>query len=244
METVLEESGYTDMQKADRTSGQTRLENLKELTQSMQQFETLQAYLEHVSLVMDLERATSDDPNGDGAVQIMTLHGAKGLEFPLVFVCGMEENLFPTARAVEESRINPQAIEEERRLCYVGMTRAREKLSLTYALRRYAYGSLIETEPSRFINELPTDLIETSYEIDRGFARSGQRVGPPPAKRKKNQHPRASTTNGTKVRRPPRPPQILATSSIRTIFWLSASGYGTSNGAAARSSSAKAMVRK
>jgi len=82
-ETVLEESGYTDMQKADRATGQTRLDNLKELTQSMQQFETLPAYLEHVSLVMDLDRGGSDD-----AVQIMTLHGAKGLEFPLVFLPG------------------------------------------------------------------------------------------------------------------------------------------------------------
>ncbi|OYW98881.1 MAG: DNA helicase II, partial [Caulobacter vibrioides] len=124
METVLEESGYTDMQKADRTSGQTRLDNLKELTQSMQQFETLQAYLEHVSLVMDLERATSDDPNGDGAVQIMTLHGAKGLEFPLVFLPGWEEGVFPSQRSIDEK--GEKGLEEERRLAYVGVTRAKQ----------------------------------------------------------------------------------------------------------------------
>ncbi|MBU1539802.1 MAG: UvrD-helicase domain-containing protein, partial [Alphaproteobacteria bacterium] len=108
-ETVLEESGYTDMQKADRATGQTRLDNLKELTQSMQQFETLPAYLEHVSLVMDLDRGESAD-----SVQIMTLHGAKGLEFPLVFLPGWEEGVFPSQRSIDEK--GEKGLEEERRL--------------------------------------------------------------------------------------------------------------------------------
>ena len=189
---VVAKSGYRQMLHDENTpEAEAREQNIDQLLAEMTEYfdereePSLEAYLEEKSLM------TSADEKGENghAITLMTLHSAKGLEFPLVFVCGMEENLFPTARAVEESRINPQAIEEERRLCYVGMTRAREKLSLTYALRRYAYGSLIETEPSRFLNELPTDLIETSYEIDRGFARSRQRVGPPPAKRKKKPAP-------------------------------------------------------
>src|SRR5690606_32008797 len=125
-ETLLEESGYTDMQKADRTSGQTRLDNLKELVQSMQQFETLQAYLEHVSLVMDLDRGDSQD-----SVQIMTLHGAKGLEFPLVFLPGWEEGVFPSQRSIDEK--GEKGLEEERRLAYVGVTRARDQARISFA---------------------------------------------------------------------------------------------------------------
>jgi DNA helicase-2/ATP-dependent DNA helicase PcrA len=142
---------------------------------------SLETYLEEKSLM------SSADENGEegNAITLMTMHSAKGLEYPLVFISGMEENLFPTARAVDESRVNPQAIEEERRLCYVGMTRAMEKLNLSYALRRYAYGNMIECEPSRFLNEIPTELIESSSEIDRGFARSRQQRGGPPARKVK-----------------------------------------------------------
>ncbi|RYG10223.1 MAG: DNA helicase II, partial [Caulobacteraceae bacterium] len=117
-EIILEESGYTDMQKADRTSGQTRLDNLKELTQSMQAFDNLGAYLEHVSLVLDLDRGAGED-----AVQVMTLHGAKGLEFPLVFLPGWEEGVFPSQRSIDEK--GEKGLEEERRLAYVGVTRAK-----------------------------------------------------------------------------------------------------------------------
>ena len=189
---IVLKSGYRQMLHDENTpEAEAREENIDQLLAEMTEYfddhdePSLEAYLEEKSLM------TSADENGeDGhAITLMTLHSAKGLEFPLVFVSGMEENLFPTSRAVEESRINPHAIEEERRLCYVGITRAREKLSLTYALRRYAYGSLIETEPSRFLSEIPADLIETSHEIDRGFERSRQRVGPPRAKRKNTPTP-------------------------------------------------------
>ena len=160
METVLEESGYTDMQKADRTSGQTRLDNLKELVQSMQQYETLQAYLEHVSLVMDLDRGAGDD-----AVQIMTLHGAKGLEFPLVFLPGWEEGVFPSQRSIDEK--GEKGLEEERRLAYVGVTRAKAQARISFAANRQVYGRWTTQLPSRFVDELPIAHVEA--ESDTGY---------------------------------------------------------------------------
>jgi len=159
-EAVLEESGYTDMQKADRATGQTRLDNLKELTQSMQQFETLPAYLEHVSLVMDLDRGGSDD-----AVQIMTLHGAKGLEFPLVFLPGWEEGVFPSQRSIDEK--GEKGLEEERRLAYVGVTRAKQDARISFAANRLVYGRWTSQLPSRFVDELPIDHVEA--ESDTGY---------------------------------------------------------------------------
>ncbi|WP_374599016.1 ATP-dependent helicase [Brevundimonas sp.] len=163
-ETLLEESGYTDMQKADRATGQTRLDNLKELTQSMQQFETLQAYLEHVSLVMDLDRGDAD-ADGSGAVQIMTLHGAKGLEFPLVFLPGWEEGVFPSQRSIDEK--GEKGLEEERRLAYVGVTRAKSDARISFAANRLVYGRWTSQLPSRFVDELPIDHVEA--ESDTGY---------------------------------------------------------------------------
>uniref|UniRef100_UPI0025E41DA5 ATP-dependent helicase n=1 Tax=uncultured Brevundimonas sp. TaxID=213418 RepID=UPI0025E41DA5 len=163
-ETLLEESGYTDMQKADRATGQTRLDNLKELTQSMQQFETLQAYLEHVSLVMDLDRGDAD-PDGSGAVQIMTLHGAKGLEFPLVFLPGWEEGVFPSQRSIDDK--GEKGLEEERRLAYVGVTRAKSDARISFAANRLVYGRWTSQLPSRFVDELPIDHVEA--ESDTGY---------------------------------------------------------------------------
>jgi len=163
-ETLLEESGYTDMQKADRATGQTRLDNLKELTQSMQQFETLQAYLEHVSLVMDLDRGDAD-ADGSGSVQIMTLHGAKGLEFPLVFLPGWEEGVFPSQRSIDEK--GEKGLEEERRLAYVGVTRAKSDARISFAANRLVYGRWTSQLPSRFVDELPIDHVEA--ESDTGY---------------------------------------------------------------------------
>ena len=133
-EAILEESGYTDALRADRTpTAQTRLENLKELVQSMDAFDTLQAYLEHVSLVMDMDRGPQAD-----AVQIMTLHSAKGLEFPLVFLPGWEEGVFPSQRSLDET--GEKGLEEERRLAYVGLTRARKSARISFAANRLVYG--------------------------------------------------------------------------------------------------------
>ncbi|WP_292053314.1 MULTISPECIES: ATP-dependent helicase [unclassified Brevundimonas] len=169
METVLEESGYTDMQKADRTSGATRLENLKELVQSMQQFDNLQSYLEHVSLVMDLER-NADEESSDGAVQIMTLHGAKGLEFPLVFLPGWEEGVFPSQRSIDEKGL--KGLEEERRLAYVGVTRAKRDARISFAANRMVYGRWTTQLPSRFVDELPIEHVEVAS--DTGYYGASQ----------------------------------------------------------------------
>ncbi|MBU2118317.1 MAG: UvrD-helicase domain-containing protein [Alphaproteobacteria bacterium] len=169
-ETILEESGYTEMQKADRTSGQTRLENLKELVQSMQGFETLLAYLEHVSLVMDLDRGDGDGSES-GSVQIMTLHGAKGLEFPLVFLPGWEEGVFPSQRSIDEK--GEKGLEEERRLAYVGVTRAKRDARISFAANRLVYGRWTSQLPSRFVDELPLDHVEPESETGYYGASAG-----------------------------------------------------------------------
>ncbi|MHB8529240.1 MAG: ATP-dependent helicase [Caulobacteraceae bacterium] len=157
-ETVLEESGYIDALRLDKgPTSQTRLENLKELIQSMGAFESLQAYLEHVSLVLDLDRA-----GGEDAVQIMTLHSAKGLEFPLVFLPGWEEGVFPSQRSMDEN--GEKGLEEERRLAYVGLTRAREEARVSFAANRQVYGRWTSQLPSRFVDELPLEAVEASSE--------------------------------------------------------------------------------
>ena len=158
LETVLEESGYTDALKADKSpTAQTRLENLKELVQSMGAFDGLGAYLEHVSLVMDLDRDAGDD-----AVQIMTLHSAKGLEFPLVFLPGWEEGVFPSQRSMDEK--GDKGLEEERRLAYVGITRAKEEARISFVANRQVYGRWTSQLPSRFVDELPLAHVEAGSE--------------------------------------------------------------------------------
>jgi DNA helicase-2/ATP-dependent DNA helicase PcrA len=158
LETILEESGYTDALRLDKgPTSQTRLDNLKELVQSMGAFETLQAYLEHVSLVMDLDRES-----GENSVQIMTLHSAKGLEFPLVFLPGWEEGVFPSQRSMDETGV--KGLEEERRLAYVGITRAREEARISFAANRQVYGRWTSQLPSRFVDEIPSASVEAASE--------------------------------------------------------------------------------
>ena len=159
LETILEESGYTDALRLDRTpTGQTRLDNLKELVQSMGAFDTLNAYLEHVSLFLDLENRNG----AEDAVQIMTLHSAKGLEFPLVFLPGWEEGVFPSQRSVDEK--GEKGLEEERRLAYVGITRAREEARISFAANRMVYGRWTTQLPSRFVDELPLANVNAASE--------------------------------------------------------------------------------
>jgi DNA helicase-2/ATP-dependent DNA helicase PcrA len=152
-EMVLDESGYTAMWQAERTpDAPGRLENLKELVKAVQEFETLPAFLEHVSLVMENVVA----PDAD-LVSVMTLHGAKGLEFENVFLAGWEEGLFPNQRAIDEG--GTKALEEERRLAYVGITRARRRLTISFAANRRVYNQWSSSMPSRFIDELPAEHI-------------------------------------------------------------------------------------
>jgi DNA helicase-2/ATP-dependent DNA helicase PcrA len=153
-EIVLDESGYTEMWRNERTEeAKGRLDNLKELVRSMDEFETLEAFLEHVSLVMDADRRDDDD-----AVSVMTIHAAKGLEFDTVFLPGWEEGLFPSQRALDEN--GRAGLEEERRLAYVAITRARRRLRVYFAQNRRIHGLWSTCVPSRFLDELPEDGVE------------------------------------------------------------------------------------
>jgi DNA helicase-2/ATP-dependent DNA helicase PcrA len=151
---VLDESGYTTMWQNDKTpEAPGRLENLKELVKALEEFDNLQGFLEHVSLIMD------NDKGGDGEkVSIMTLHAAKGLEFPAVFLPGWEDGLFPSQRSMDESGL--KGLEEERRLAYVGITRAEEICTISFAANRRVFGQWQSALPSRFIDELPEQHVE------------------------------------------------------------------------------------
>ncbi|WP_208434025.1 ATP-dependent helicase [Bartonella taylorii] len=161
-ETILDDSGYTAMWLEDRSpEAPTRLENLKEMIRSMEQFESLHSFLEHVALVMDAENNENTD-----AVNIMTLHSAKGLEFETVFLPGWEEGLFPHQRSLDEG--GRAGLEEERRLAYVGLTRAKKHLHIWFVSNRRIHGFWQPALPSRFLGELPAEHIEligmeTSY---------------------------------------------------------------------------------
>ncbi|MBR0904724.1 ATP-dependent helicase [Bradyrhizobium liaoningense] len=151
---VLDESGYTEMWQKDRSADAAgRLENLKELVRSMEEFENLQGFLEHISLVMDRDGGAEDD-----AVSLMTLHSAKGLEFDNVFLPGWEEGLFPSQRTLDEQ--GRAGLEEERRLGHVGLTRARRRAMIYFATNRRIHGTWSTTIPSRFLDELPAANVE------------------------------------------------------------------------------------
>jgi ATP-dependent DNA helicase UvrD/PcrA len=168
-EIVLDESGYTQMWQNDKSADAAgRLENLKELVRSMEEFENLQGFLEHISLVMD-----RDSGNSEQAVNIMTLHSAKGLEFDTVFLPGWEEGLFPHQRSLDESGRN--GLEEERRLAHVGLTRARKRAKIYFATNRRIHGLWTTTVPSRFLDELPEAHVEVKEPAGGtgGFGMSG-----------------------------------------------------------------------
>ncbi|MEY4697893.1 MAG: hypothetical protein RIT14_2321 [Pseudomonadota bacterium] len=153
-EQILEESGYTEMWQQDKTpEAPGRLENLKELVKALEQFENLQGFLEHVALIMD-----NETEEGTDKVSIMTLHAAKGLEFPVVFLPGWEDGLFPSQRSMDESGL--KGLEEERRLAYVGITRAEMLCTISFASNRRVYGQWQSQLPSRFIDELPAAHVE------------------------------------------------------------------------------------
>ena len=162
LRSVLAESGYEDMLQKDRSAESAgRLENLTELARAMEEYETLGDFLEHVSLVMDNERA------GDGEkVTIMTMHAAKGLEFDHVFLPGWEEGVFPSQRAIDEGGL--ASLEEERRLAYVAITRAKRRCTILHAANRRIYGQWTSSIPSRFIEDLPEDYITSETTMTGG----------------------------------------------------------------------------
>jgi DNA helicase-2/ATP-dependent DNA helicase PcrA len=181
---VLDESGYSSMLKNKKDlENENRLENLKELIRAMQDYDSLQSFLEHVAL------ATSIDQEWEGAkVNLMTMHAAKGLEFNVVFLPGWEEGLFPHQKSLEEK--GDFALEEERRLAYVGITRAKKQAYISFAMKRAYHGDWIDALPSRFVNEIPENSVEkneinmsenddfefnqdTSIEFDEGYRSPG-----------------------------------------------------------------------
>jgi DNA helicase-2/ATP-dependent DNA helicase PcrA len=162
VEVLVKDSGYLDMWKQDKNlEAQGRVENIKELIHALEEFENVQEFLEHVSLVTEIDSA-----DGDNMVNIMTLHAAKGLEFDTVFLPGWEEGTFPSQRSVDETGRN--GLEEERRLAYVGITRARKNLYILSAGNRRIYGQYQSSIPSRFIDELPEENIE-KVNLNNGF---------------------------------------------------------------------------
>ncbi|KLE32649.1 ATP-dependent helicase [Aurantiacibacter gangjinensis] len=162
LRTVLEESGYDAMLKADRSAEAAgRADNLVELARAMEEYETLGDFLEHVSLVMDSDRGDTDEK-----VTIMTMHAAKGLEFDHIFLPGWEEGVFPSQRSLDEGGL--ASLEEERRLAYVAITRARRKCTIMHAANRRIYGQWTSSIPSRFIEELPDEHIETETTMTGG----------------------------------------------------------------------------
>ena len=207
---VLDESGYTRMWQADRSpEAPGRLENLKELVVAMAEFENLSGFLEHVSLVMENAEAA-----GGEMVTLMTLHAAKGLEFDTVFLPGWEEGLFPHPRALEEK--GSAGLEEERRLAYVGLTRARRRAFVSFAANRRVYNQWTAAIPSRFVDELPKDAVEMS--ADQGLYGSGgfqTGFGPGGAA-----EPRWSYGSGEAPRlagSPARPPPMVLEGKARTV---------------------------
>jgi DNA helicase II / ATP-dependent DNA helicase PcrA len=164
-EIVLDESGYTEMWQKDRSADAAgRLENLKELIRSMEEFENLAGFLEHIALVMDTEKSEGE------AVSVMTLHSAKGLEFDTVFLPGWEEGLFPHQRTLDDQ--GRAGLEEERRLAHVGITRARRRVNIYFAANRRMHGLWSSNIPSRFLDELPEADVEVT-ESKGGFAAYG-----------------------------------------------------------------------
>lgn len=171
-EMILDESGYTGHWQNDKSPDALgRLENLKELIKALEGFENLEGFLEHISLVMENEQGANA-----AAVSIMTLHAAKGLEFPIVFLPGWEDGLFPSQRALDET--GDSGLEEERRLAYVGITRAKAICTISFANNRLLYGKWQSAIPSRFIDELPKDHVEVLTPPSGLYAGAAQQAAP------------------------------------------------------------------
>jgi DNA helicase-2/ATP-dependent DNA helicase PcrA len=167
LEAIVQRSGYLAELEAEHTiESESRIENLAELIGAAQDFESVDAFLEQISLVADTDDLEADD---DSNVVLMTLHAAKGLEYPVVFLMGMEDGVFPHLRAIGE----PDQLEEERRLAYVGLTRAQQRLFVSHAWCRTIFGGTQYNPPSRFLDEIPKSLVHEVQGSRRGSRQSG-----------------------------------------------------------------------
>ena len=205
LQVAMEASGYlTELQEEGSVEADTRLENINELIGRAAEFADVEEFIEQVSLVAD-----TDDIDGENQVVLMTLHSAKGLEYPFVFLIGCEEGVFPHNRAL----LDPRELEEERRLAYVGITRAREKLHVSHAWQRMLFGQSQYNPPSRFLSEVPAELFDRQGNTDSGgdservFGGSGSwRDRDVPAYRRRDEEPSGRTYGGSSERRATRTP--------------------------------------
>jgi len=179
LQQILKVTTYLGKYKPEVEEDSARLENVEELVAVASQFETVTQFLENIALVQDKQFADRDIEGQSNSVSLMSLHAAKGLEFAVVFLAGLEEELLPHSRSI----FNPEELEEERRLCYVGMTRAKERLFLSCARSRYQYGVRSSRIPSRFLADIAQDLLEKidderrdSYQTTRTFPLADQRT--------------------------------------------------------------------
>ena len=162
LQIILDESGYSLMLKNKKDlENENRLENIKELLSAMKEFDNLESFLEHVSLATSIDNDWEDEK-----INLMTMHASKGLEFDVVFLPGWEEGLFPHQKSIDEK--GQQGLEEERRLAYVGITRAKHEVFISFSLNRFYQGDWIDSISSRFIDELPEKYINkiNNYERD------------------------------------------------------------------------------
>lgn len=220
---VLAHSGYVaELENSDDPQDEARLENLRELLSVAKEFasgdldDTLENFLSHVALVSDIDNASTSDEK----VTLMTLHSAKGLEFPVVFLAGMEEGIFPHSRTL----MNEAEIEEERRICYVGITRARRKLYISNARMRTIYGRTVMYPPSRFMAEIPLELVERHAGRQNSWSPQVQQPGRPAAGGMRAAGPNAVTGN-MRMTPPPTAP------TMRSSFAAPATGAARSGGA-------------
>ena len=233
LQAALDRSGYlAELEAEDTVESAGRLENLSELVGSAREFTVLDEFLEQVALVADTDEITDDDQ-----VVLMTLHSAKGLEFPVVFLIGAEEGVFPNARALSE----PDDLEEERRLAYVGITRARDRLYITHAWSRNLFGMTQYNPPSRFLEEIPGELVESQGNITGRSAYGRQSLRPrsdwgaPPAYRRRRGAESASSassgaaTSTASVSSTPRSPRPDATHRRRATPTTSGSASATTS---------------
>jgi DNA helicase-2/ATP-dependent DNA helicase PcrA len=189
----MNDSGYlVDLEEQDSVEAAGRLENISELIGSAAEFTQVEEFLEQVALVAD-----TDDLDAENHVVLMTLHSAKGLEYPVVFLVGCEEGIFPHNRALTD----PDELEEERRLAYVGLTRARERLLVSHAWHRMLFGQSQYNPPSRFLSEIPAELFDRQGQVDSGIDHSRTYGRTPgdwhdadiPAYRRRNDEPEGRT---------------------------------------------------